>query len=406
MTAEKSEANCPTCARPLPAPGAKCPHCTSTLVIWSRSRTVFLSICGLLLIPLFTVTGVFVRMFHDKQARIADDWRRAGQVNLAAARSNVAVEDFRNALLYSPDSTQLQLELAEALAQQGRLDEAQNYLLNLRSGDPENSLINLQLAHIASTHGDALAATSYFHDAMYGHWPDDPHSHQLATRKELIEFFLSHNRRDSARAESLSMAAENPADPEIRAQAADFLLQAGDAQSSLSEYERVLRMEPGNAQALVGSGKAALALGRFALATQDFTLAIQKGSKDPETARNKNVASAAENLNPYDTRLNDRDRQKRILRLFSLAEERATSCLPGVLPSPNAATPDQLKPLAAQRAALPKDLNARELATHLEIEKPVLDWVFAVESEAASRCGVGTPENAAIGLIGATRKET
>ena len=390
----------------MPAPGAACAHCSSAFVIWSRSRTVFLSVCGLLLIPLFTVTGVFVRMFHDKQARIADDWRRAGQVNLAAARSNVAVEDFRNALLYSPDSTQLQLELAEALAQQGQLDEAQNYLLNLRAGDPENSLINLQLAHIASKRGDALNATSYFHDAMYGHWPDDPHSHQVATRKELVEFFLNHNRRDAARAESLSMAAENPADPEIRAQAADFLLQAGDAQSSLSEYERVLRIEPGNARALAGSGSAALALGKFAQATHDFTLAIQKGSNDPETLKSKDIASAAENLNPYDTRINDRERQKRILRLFSLADERAKSCLPGVLPGSLVQPPDQLKSLAAQRAALPNEIDDRQLAAHLDLEKPVLDWVFALEAAATSRCGPGTPQNAAMNMIGATRKET
>lgn len=390
----------------MPAPGTACPHCNSAFVIWSRSRTVFLSLCGLLLIPMFTFTGVFVRMFHEKQARIADDWRRAGQVNLAAARSNVAVEDFRNALLYSPDSTQLQLELAEALAQQGHLDEAQNYLLNLRAADPENSLINLQLAHIASKRGDAPNATSYFHDAMYGHWPDDPHSHQVATRKELVEFFLSHNRRDAARAESLSMAAENPADPEIRAQAADFLLQAGDAQSSLSEYERVLRIEPGNARALAGSGRAALALGRFAQATHDFALAIQKGSNDPETLKNKDIASAAENLNPYDTRINDRERQKRILRLFSLADDRARTCFPGVLPGSSVKPQDQLKSLAAQRAALPIEIDNRQLAAHLDLEKPMLDWVFAVEAAASARCGPGTPENAAMDLIGATRKET
>lgn len=390
----------------MSAPGVPCARCNSAFVIWSRSRTVFLSLCGLLLIPMFTVTGVFVRMFHEKQSRIAEDWRRAGQVNLAAGRSNVAVEDFRNALLYSSDSMQLQLELAEALAQQGHLDEAQNYLANLRLRDPENSLINLQLARIASKRGDVPSATSYFHDAMYGHWPADPHEKQVATRKELIEFFLRHNRGDSARAESLSMAAENPADPEIRQQAADFLLQAGDAQSSLSEYQRVLSVEPGNAGALVGSGKASLALGRFAQATRDFTLALQKGAIESETARNKDIASAAENLNPFDARLNGRDRRKRILRLFSLAEERARECFPAVLPGSAVAPSDQWKPLAAQRAALPKEINARELAAHVALEKPALDWIFAVESAAVSHCGAGTVENVATGLIGATRKET
>jgi hypothetical protein len=149
-----------------------------------------------------------------------------------------------------------------------------------------------------------------------------------------------------------------------------------------------------------------LALGKFAQATHDFTLAIQKGSTDPETLKNKDIASAAENLNPYDTRINDRERQKRILRLFSHADERAKSCLPGVLPGSSVKPPDQFKALAAQRAALPSEIDNRELAAHLDLEKPLLDWVFAVEAAAASRCGPGTPQNAAVNLIGATRKET
>jgi hypothetical protein len=80
--------------------------------------------------------------------------------------------------------------------------------------------------------------------------------------------------------------------------------------------------------------------------------------------------------------------------------------LPGVLPGSSVKPPDQFKSLAAQRAALPSEIDDRQLATHLDLEKPLLDWVFAVEAAAASRCGPGTPQNAAMNLIGATRKET
>ncbi|HUI74704.1 MAG TPA: tetratricopeptide repeat protein [Candidatus Acidoferrum sp.] len=355
---------------------------------------------------MFTITGVIVRLFHEKQAKIARDWRAAGEANLAAERSVVAIEDFRNALLYSPDSTQLQLELAQALTEQGQFDEAQDYLLNLRTADPENSLINLQLARIAVRRADVDAATTYFHDAMYGHWPNNPHTNQLATRKELIEFFLSHNRRDAARAESLSMAADNPADPDVRVQAADFLLQAGDAQSSLAEYQRVLRMEPDNADALAGSGKAALATGRFAQAARYFNQAILHGSQNPEIERDRDVSSEAAELDPYDVHLNDRGRQRRILRMFDAAHARVKSCFPVLLEGSKVPVPDQLKTLAAERVALPKQLTGQELALHPELEKTALAWVFDVERSASSQCGTGTVTDAAIELIAGQHKET
>ena len=367
---------------------------------------MFLSICGLLLIPMFTITGVIVRLFHEKQAKIAQDWRAAGEVNLAAARSVVAIEDFRNALLYSPDSTQLQLELAQALTEQGQLDEAQDYLFNLRTADPENSLINLELARIAVRRGDVDSATTYFHDAMYGHWPNNPHTNQLTTRKELIEFFLSHNRRDAARAESLSMAADNPADPEVRVQAADFLLQAGDAQSALAEYQRVLHMEPENGDALAGSGKAALAVGQFGQAERYFTQAILRGSKDSSVERDRDISSEAAELNPYDTQLNDRERQRRILRMLDAAQARVTSCFPALLEGSKVPVPDKLKTLATDRAALPKQLTGQVFAMQPELEKTALIWVFEVERSAASQCGTGTITDAAIELIAGQHKET
>jgi tetratricopeptide (TPR) repeat protein len=355
---------------------------------------------------MFTITGVVVRLFHEKQAKIAQDWRDAGEVNLAAGRAVVAIEDFRNALLYSPDSTEMQLELAEALVEQGQLDEGENYLLNLRSGDPENSLINLQLARVAVLRGNVDKATTYFHDAMYGHWPNDPHKNQLATRRELIEFFLSHNRKDAARAESLSMAADNPADPDVRVQAAEFLLQAGDAQSAFAEFQRVLRMEPENAEALTGGGQAALALGQFGNAERYFTQAILRGPKDPELERKRDISADAADLDPYNSQLNDRERQRRILRMFGAAQDRAASCLPFILPGGKSPVPEQFKNLAVERAALPKLLASRDLALHPELEKSVLAWIFDVERTASSQCGAGSATDAAIVLIAGQHKET
>jgi tetratricopeptide (TPR) repeat protein len=357
------------------------------------------------MIPMFAITGVIVSLFHQKQARLAQTWRSAGEVNLASGRAKVAIEDFRNALLYSPNSTSMQLELAQALAEQGQLDEAQTYLMSLRASDPENSLINVELARVAAVRGDVDATTAYYHDAMYGHWPNNPHDSRLAAREELIQFFLSHGRKDAARAESLSMAADNPADPDVRVQAGNYLLQTGDAQSALNEFQRVLRMEPENQGALTGSGEAALTLGRFSEAEHYLTRAIQRGTNDPVVARDREVAAMAADLDPYETPLNDTERRRRVLRLFGEATERAKSCFPAVLPGAKGPVSNDLKSLAAARAALPASLSQRDFKLHPEWEKAALTWVFDVEKTASERCGPGSPADVAISLIAGEHKE-
>lgn len=354
---------------------------------------------------MFTITGVVVRLFHEKQARIAEDWRAAGEVNLAAKRSKEAIEDFRSALLYSPDSSLLQLELAQALAEQGQIDEAENYLLNLRTRDPENSPVNLELARIAARQNDVEAATRYYHDAMYGRWPDTPHERRLAARSELIEFFLKMGRKDSGRAEALSMAVENPADPEVRTLAGKYLLRAGDAQSGLGEFERAARLEPGNVAALTGAGNASLALGDFVKAEKYFAQALQRGTKDPEIARKREVAALAAELDPLVPNLTDTDRRRRVLRVFQAAEDRAKTCLPAMFAGGPAAVPDNLKSLAAQRAALPKQISLADLAKHPELETKMLNWAFGAEKAALLQCGSGGATEQAIALIAAKHRE-
>src|SRR5579885_3585939 len=386
MTAENIPTTCPECGRALPSPGAPCPRCTSSYVAWSRSRTIFLTLCGLLLIPMFTVTGVVVRLFHQKQARLAEEWRASGEVNLKAGHAQEAIEGFRNALLYSPESALLQLELAKALAEQGRTEEAN---------------VNLELARIASRRGDAGAATKYYHDAMYGQWPNNAHDRRLAARSELIEYFLKIGRKDSARAEALSMAVENPADPDVRVRAGDYLLSAGDAANAFTEFERAQRLEPGNLPALRGAGKAAILMGNFSQAEKFLAEAIRKGAKDAEAAKERDLAAAAAELDPFAANLGDSERRRRVLRIFRAAEERVKACMPGTFAIAPATVPDNLRNLAAERAALPKDLNLVDLTRHAELESKALDWALEAEKLALLQCGPGGVTEQAIALIAA-----
>ncbi len=353
---------------------------------------------------MFTTTGVIVRLFHEKQATIAASWEKAGNINLQTGHAEVAIEDFRNSLLYSPDDSKLQLELAEALAAQGQMDEAENYLFTLRTADPENSMIDLQLARISAHRGDIDAAVAFYHDATFGQWPSDAHKNQLATWEELIGFLLSNNRRDQARAEALSLAADNPADPDVLDTAAAYLAKAGDYQSALAEYRAVLRVAPTNVDALVGAGNAALALYQFPEADRYFTRALQHGAKDQSIPGRRDLAAAASELDPFNTRLSERERQARTIEIFQAAEQHAKACFPGLITGGDS-VPNNLKPLAAERAALPPNLTRSDFSAHPEYADQALDWAFAIEQAIPPQCG-GTLADRAIQYLAARNKES
>lgn len=350
---------------------------------WERSRTVFLSLCGLLLIPMFTTTGVIVRLYHAKQAKIAADWEKAGNINLQSGHAQTAIKDFHNALVYSPSDSQVQLDLAEALAAQGQLDEAENYLFNLRTADPENSMVDLALARVSAQQGDIDAAVGFYRDAAFGQWPANAHASRISAREELITFLFRYNRQDQARAEALAMAADNPADPRIRNAAADFLSQAGDTRSAFDEYQRILQIAPNDKDALLGAGRAALLLYDFSAAERYFTHAIQRGARAADIQSDRDLAVAARELDPSADGLSDKERRERILEIFTAAETRAKACLPDAL-SPGPAASTNIKTLAAARAALPARLSAATLAAHPEIANQALNWAFSLEEAIGS----------------------
>jgi Flp pilus assembly protein TadD len=334
---------------------------------------------------MFTATGVVVRLFHDRQAQIAADWKKAGDINLQTGHAQTAIEDFRNALLYSPDNSQLQLDLAEALATQGKFEEATTYLFNLRAVDPENSLIDLELARISARQGDLDAAVGFYHDAAFGLWPDHTHDRRVATRKELIAFLLQHHRNDQARAEALSLAADNPVDPDTDTASAEFLLQSEDTQGALAEYQHALDLAPTNLEALVGAAQAAQELRDFSKADLYLARAIQHGDREAGAVADLARDSTAAEIDPFDTRLSNSERARRVIEIFNDANLRAKTCMMPEPRNPSKAW-DDLKALVSARAALPAKLTEAELKDNPDLANQALRWSFSVELAADAQC--------------------
>jgi predicted Zn-dependent protease len=99
-----------------------------------------------------------------------------------------AGNEFRSALLYSCDDYAYRPNLAETLIGMKRTGEARSYLVNLWEREPENGLVNLELARIAAQTGQVEQALRYYHNAIYATWPGNQEVERRDTRLELIEF--------------------------------------------------------------------------------------------------------------------------------------------------------------------------------------------------------------------------
>ena len=74
--------------------------------------------------------GFASNRYHQKRTALALEWYARGEANLLAKdsrRAIRAIDDFRTALVYSPENDLYRLHLAEALMAAGRLDEARTY---------------------------------------------------------------------------------------------------------------------------------------------------------------------------------------------------------------------------------------------------------------------------------------
>src|SRR5215467_5700252 len=108
------------------------------------------------------VTGLS-RAYQAQRESLGNRWFQRGMTELSAKRYDAAVTDFRAALLYSRDNYAYQLYLAEALIGLKRTGQASAYLLNLWDREPDDGLVNLELARIARQQARTDEAIRYYH---------------------------------------------------------------------------------------------------------------------------------------------------------------------------------------------------------------------------------------------------
>lgn len=362
-----------------------------------RQRPVMLGLLLVLAVIFFLITSGLARVYRAQREALGARWFSRGVAELNAKKYDAAVTDFRAALLYSRDSYAYQLNLAEALIGAKRTGQASAYLLNLRDREPEDGLVNLELARIASAQGQGQRAVRYYHDAVYAAWSSDEEWKRRDARLELIELLLGTKAEAQAQAELIALAANVGDDPAQQEQIGSLFLRAQDYEHALNAFRIALKSDRHNPVAKAGAGEAAFELGRYPLAQHYLQMAVAANPNDQHSAERLKTTELVLRMDPFRRQITTAERNAAVVQAFNAAGQRLTSCAiaKGVGPGPAGGQPT----LTAQWATLRPRITEQILQQNPNLVEPAMDLVFQIERQTVIVCGNPSGEDLALLLI-------
>jgi tetratricopeptide (TPR) repeat protein len=369
------------------------------------SREVILFACLVLLLIFFAFTAFLTRMYHHRVHALADEWFAKGEASFQAHDVAAALTDYRNALVYSPNSANFQFHLAQALAAAGRGDEARAYLLNLLSETPGSGEINLELARIAARQGAMPEALRYYHGAIYGVWDSDPIAMRWRVGRELCEYLLDRGAANQAAAELILLADNTPPD-DVEGQeiVGSLLLRAQHWPRALSAFRSVLAAEGRDAEALKGAGTAAFQLGQYSQAVEYFNHLPRDQAGDPQVKEMIETCRQISEADPLRPGLPVDVRAQRAASALATAESRVQECAS----SRGFSLTDSPPQSDLQRAYATSQRNKmewseRNLRRFPDRVDAAMSLAFNLENLATQVCGAPQGKDNALWLLGRSR---
>jgi tetratricopeptide (TPR) repeat protein len=368
--------------------------------LYLTGEPVILALLSAVAVMSFLAVTGLSHVYHAQQESLGNRWFSRGVADLRAQRFESAVAEFRTALLYSRDNYSYQLNLAEALIGRKRTSEAYSYLINLWEREPENGLVNLELARIAAQKGQTEQALRYYHNAIYATWPGDQEVKRRDTRLELIEFLLSINAKAQAQSELIALAANLAEDPAQQARVGDLFVQAQDYEHALAEYRLSLKSERRNPAALAGAGRAAFELGRYALAQRYLQAAVAANPSDSQSAARLRTTELVLEMDPFRRQLSVARRNRIVMGAFAAAGQRLKSCSAALDASkgPTSSAGSQQN-LAESWSKMKTQITERGLRRNPDLVEAAMDLVFRIERQASTACGEPAGTDMALLLI-------
>ena len=359
---------------------------------------VSLALLAMLAVACFAGVSALSRIYHAQQTSLGDRWFTRGTADLKAQHFERAVSEFRTALLYSRDNYEYQLNLAEALVGLKHRSEAYAYLINLWEREPENGLVNLELARIAAQNKETDQALRYYHNAIYATWSGDEEIERQNARVELIEFLLGINAKTQAQSELIALAANLNGDPSQHARAAGLFLRAQDYEHALAEYRLSLKTDRHNPAVLAGAGEAAFELGKYGLAQRYLQAAVAADPNDAQSADLLKTAALVLQMDPFRRQISVKERSQIVLEAFATAGERLKACPAGDSKGPLSPA-SGLRSLSENWARMKPRTTQGSLRQNPDLMEAAMDLVFNIERQTNAACGAPTGTDMALLLI-------
>jgi len=295
------------------------------------------SVCAVLALS-FVVTAFVSSAYRRERETLGRRHYDQGQRLQSNGNVRGAIEEYREALLYSPDNTYYRLSLATSLLNAGRLNEAQSHLEQLAEEDPTNGVINLMLARVAVKRDKLSAAVESYQRAVYEYWPSSEASERRQARWELSELLRRTGNRSGYIGELMQLYANVPSTDPHEASKIGFLLLSAGATSEASEvFHDLIKSAPRNADGYRGLGTVQFNTGDYVSARHDFQRAIRVSPSDRDSAQLLALTNQVIDIDPALPHITSAERLRRSQNLLSRVTHELEACF--VPPKINAPQP-------------------------------------------------------------------
>lgn len=386
------------------------------LSLYFRREPVILAVLtGLAVVSFLAVTGL-ARLHDAEQQSLAEEWSSRAIADLDAGRYTIAIPEFHTALEYARDNDDYRLGLAEALVGLNRGDEAYAYLINVRDRQPDNGVVNLELARIAVEKKQRDQALRFYHNAINATWPENQETERRKAQLELIDYLLRTNARTQAEAVLIALGANAGEDAAQQEHLGELFLRVQDNGRALAAFSESLKLAPKDAAAEAGAGTAAFNLGMYPAARRYLEEAVAAAPGDAASAALLRTTETVLRLDPYRPRIRTAERDQAVMAAFAAAGDRLKSC--GELGdakttagqtvqagAPRTDSDAALDGLAKQWTQLKPQVAARALRQDPDLANTVMNLAFQIESQKNTGCGEATVDDKALTLIANLHEE-
>jgi tetratricopeptide (TPR) repeat protein len=334
---------------------------------------------------LFAGTGAYTAAYNHRRSELGKEWFSRGISDLQNGHADAAIEQFRTAVLYAPESREYRLRLAEALVSANRTSEALDDYRSLWQSAPEDGSVNLQLARLAARTGNKEDAERFFNGAIFGLWNEHARENRREALFEMIDFYLQHNDYGSADSQLAVLASNLPDDLDLHERVGALFLQVNDNVRAREQFLNVLGRKPQDPMALRGAAEAEFRLGNYASARPLLEQLVRMHEADPGSQQHLETIRDIVSLDAFQPRIGSEEKARRLIRGFQLAGERLSACAER-LHSAQSAQPANLADLSVKWMSL-APLDERKLRANNDLADEIGELTYDIEKQTSSFCG-------------------